>query len=198
LINIPLVIIAIIAVYPAALWIAYMNINILPSSMIAEDTLMFEQRLMQMNSQTDLLLNILLLGFVAGVGEELLYRGVIQRLISQYNSSFHFAVWTTALLFSITHFQPEGFIPRFLMGAFLGYLFVWTGSLWASILAHICFNSIQVFIFYYFVDQKKIGSIYEKPDFSPILSIILLGIFIFASFLIWKINKGRQLKIEEG
>ena len=198
LINIPLILIAIIAVYPAALWIAYLNINILPEGMIAEDTLMFEQRLMQMNSQTDLLLNILLLGFVAGVGEELLYRGVIQRLILQYNNNFHLAVWSTALLFSLTHFQPEGLLPRFLMGAFLGYLFVWTGSLWASIMAHICFNSIQVIIFYYFVDHNKIGSIYQKPDFSPILSVFLLGIFIFASFLIWKINKRKQLKIEEG
>jgi membrane protease YdiL (CAAX protease family) len=193
--NIPLIIIAILCVYPAVLWIAYLNINLLPAHMIAKDTLIFEQRLMQMNSPTDLLLNIVLLGLVAGVGEELLYRGAIQQLFARFGRNIHLAVWATALLFSITHFQPEGLIPRMLMGAFLGYLCFWTGSLWSSIIAHISFNSVQVFIFYYFVDAGKLSSIYQKPDFSFLLTIILIGIFIFVSFLIWKINKGRQLKL---
>lgn len=196
LLTIPLILLAIIAAYPTALWIAYLNINLLPANMIAEDTLLFQQRLMQMNSLTDLLLNIMLLGLVAGIGEELLYRGVIQRLIGNYAKNMHLAVWATALVFSITHFQPEGLLPRFLMGAFLGYLCVWTGSLWSSIIAHISFNSIQVFIFYNFIDSEKIGSIYQKPDFSILLTIILTGIFIFASFLIWKINIKRQLNFE--
>jgi membrane protease YdiL (CAAX protease family) len=193
--NIPLIIIAILCVYPAVLWIAYLNINLLPAHMIAKDTLIFEQRLMQMNSPTDLLLNIVLLGLVAGVGEELLYRGAIQQLFARFGRNIHLAVWATALLFSITHFQPEGLIPRMLMGAFLGYLCFWTGSLWSSIIAHISFNSVQVLIFYYVVDAEKLSSIYQKPDFSFLLTIILIGIFIFVSFLIWKINKGRQLKL---
>jgi len=193
--NIPLIIIAILCVYPAILWIAYFNINLLPAHMIAKDTLIFEQRLMQMNSPTDLLLNIVLLGLVAGVGEELLYRGAIQQLFVRFGRNIHLAVWSTALLFSITHFQPEGLIPRMLMGAFLGYLCFWTGSLWSSIIAHISFNSLQVLIFYYFIDAEKLSSIYQQPDFSFLLTIILIGIFIFVSFLIWKINKGRQLKL---
>jgi membrane protease YdiL (CAAX protease family) len=81
------------------------------------------------------------------------------------------------------------------MGAFLGYLCFWTGSLWSSIIAHISFNSLQVLIFYYFIDAEKLSSIYQQPDFSFLLTIILIGIFIFVSFLIWKINKGRQLKL---
>lgn len=191
-----LIFIAIICVYPAALWIAYLNINLLPENMIAKDTLLFEQRLMQMSSPTDLIMNILLLGFVAGIGEELLYRGALQQTLVRLVGNIHLAVWATAILFSITHFQPEGLVPRILMGAFLGYLFIWTASLWSSVIAHICFNSLQVLIFYFFVDAEKMGSIYQKPDFSIILTIILLGLFIFASFMIWKNNKGRQLKLE--
>jgi membrane protease YdiL (CAAX protease family) len=195
-VNLPLIIVAIFAIYPTALWIAYLNIQLLPANMIAEDTLIFQQRLMQMNNPSDMMLNILLVGFVASIGEELLFRGIIQRFFARYSNNFHLAIWATALLFSLTHFQPEGFIPRFLMGALLGYFFVWTGSLWASILAHFCFNSMQVLIFYFFVDSKKIASIYQKPDFSLLLSIILTGIFIFACYILWKINRDRQLKID--
>jgi membrane protease YdiL (CAAX protease family) len=196
LINTPFIIVAIIAIYPAALWIAYLNIKLLPANLIAADTLILQQRLMQMNNSSDLMFNILLLGFVASIGEELLFRGIIQRFFAQYSKNVHLAIWATALLFSLTHFQPEGFVPRFLMGALLGYFFAWTGSLWASILAHFCFNSIQVFIFYFFIDSKKIASIYQKPDFSLLLSIILTGIFIFACYILWKINRDRRLKIE--
>lgn len=190
-----LIIVIMVSVYPAALWLAYFNINLLPAQIVAEDTLIFEQRLMQMNSTADLILNILLLGVVAGIGEELLFRGIIQRFAAQYSKNLHLAVWATALIFSIIHFQPEGFVPRFLMGALLGYLMVWTGSIWSAIIGHITFNSVQVLIFYYFVDVSKLGSVYQKPDFSPLFSILLLGIFIFACFVLWKINRKNTLSI---
>jgi membrane protease YdiL (CAAX protease family) len=189
-----LIIICLIAVYPLALWIAYININLLPEHLVAEDTLVFEQRLMQMNSVGDLLLNLLLLGFVAGIGEELLFRGVLQRFIAQYSKSLHVAVWGTAILFSLIHFQPEGFVPRFLLGALLGYIFVWTGNLWASIIGHISFNSIQVLLFYYVVDIKKMESVYQKPDFSIVFTLLSILIFIFACFALWKLNEAQSLK----
>jgi len=194
ILNIPLIIISLIAVYPIALWIAYLNINLLPEHLVAEDTLLFEQRLMQMNSVGDLLLNLLLLGFIAGIGEELLFRGVLQRFIAQYSKNLHIAVWGSAMLFSLIHFQPEGFVPRFLLGVLLGYIFVWTGSLWASIIGHVTFNSAQVLLFYYVVDIRKMESVYQKPDFSIAFTLLSSLIFIFACFLLWKLNKERALK----
>ena len=56
----------------------------------------------------------------------------------------HAVVWITAILFSAFHLQFYGFVPRMLLGVWLGYLFVWTGSLWVSIIAHTLNNSTVV------------------------------------------------------
>ena len=58
------------------------------------------------------------------------------------------AIWVTAFLFSMMHMQFEGFIPRFLLGAILGYLFSWSRNLWVPIAAHFFFNGIQVVVKY--------------------------------------------------
>lgn len=193
--NIPLIILIMVSAFPLAIWLAYVNANLIPAHFIAHDTLNLEMKLMQMNNIYDFLLNILLIGIVAGFGEELLFRGIILQFVAKYSKNMHLAIWTSAILFSLTHFQPEGFIPRFLMGALMGYLFLWTGTLWASIIGHISFNSAQVFIFYFNgVDENH--NIVSKPDFSIIFTFLSLGIFIFACFAVLQLNRKKKLSLE--
>lgn len=194
--TILLVIVAACAAYPLAIWFYYFNLQIIPESWIAQDTMDLQARLMEMKSPFDLIMNLLLIGVIAGVGEELVFRGVIQRFVAQASSNLHIAVWTSALLFSLIHFQPEGFIPRFLLGAFLGYLLLWTGNLWSSIFAHMSFNSIQVLLFYYFPQETIEDSLNMEPDFSPWISISSVGLFIFACYAIWNMNKKEHIETE--
>lgn len=188
-----LVILIFIFAYPLAIWIAYFNSLIIPENYIASDVLAFENRLMQMNSIFDLILNLVLFGVIAGVGEELIFRGIIQKYTAQYFKNIHFAVWATAFFFSMIHFQPEGFIARFLLGALLGYVFVWTGSLWASIFGHISFNSLQVLLFYNANIKTNLPVSYQKPDFPIWLSLIFAGLFIFTLYLLQKSKGGKSL-----
>ena len=44
--------------------------------------------------------------------------------------------------------QFYGFIPRMLMGAMLGYTFVWTGSLWVPVVMHFTNNALIVVLTY--------------------------------------------------
>ena len=60
----------------------------------------------------------------------------------------HLAVWITAFIFSAIHLQFYGFLPRFLLGAALGYLFLFSGSIWASIVAHFINNALAVVLFF--------------------------------------------------
>ena len=72
----------------------------------------------------------------------------------------HGAVWLAALVFSIMHFQPFGFIPRLLLGAFFGYLYMWSGSIWLSATAH-AFNNSLVVIFTWLAHRGADISFYE-------------------------------------
>lgn len=90
--------------------------------------------------------NILIIAVLAGISEELFFRGAMQQFFFRIISSNHWTVWITAFIFSSIHFQFYGFIPRLLLGALLGYLFVWYGNLWFPIIAHITHNAVNVII----------------------------------------------------
>lgn len=87
---------------------------------------------------------ILMIGCLTGLGEELLFRGSLQSILMRTRLGPHFAIWASAFIFSAIHFQFFGFVPRLLLGAFFGYLFWWSGSLWLSVIAHALNNSIVV------------------------------------------------------
>jgi len=93
-------------------------------------------------------LNLLIVAFIPAIGEELLFRGVILRLVKEMTKSLHLAVIISAVIFSAIHLQFYGFFPRFLLGLLLGYSFVFTQNLWVPIFLHLINNASSVIIFY--------------------------------------------------
>lgn len=92
----------------------------------------------------DLVMNILIIGVLAGLGEELFFRGTFLRLMTTGRINPHVAVWTVAIVFSAVHLQFYGFVPRTLLGAYFGYLVVWTRCLWIPVIIHALNNIIYV------------------------------------------------------
>lgn len=139
-------------------------------------------RMLEVNSIYGLIINIGLIAVVPAIGEELFFRGIIQKLL-QEKWKIHVAVWVAAIIFSTFHFQFFGFIPRMLIGALLGYMFVWTQNLWVPIIAHFINNAIAV-VFYYFkgqdavlLDVDNIG----KSDtlYMGLISMVVVAILIY-------------------
>ncbi|MEQ1733400.1 MAG: CPBP family intramembrane glutamic endopeptidase, partial [Bacteroidia bacterium] len=100
------------------------------------------------SSVMGLLLNIFIVALMAAVGEELFFRGIIQRLLNNKYAKPAIAVWITAIIFSAIHMQFFGFFPRMLIGAVLGFLFLWTNNLWIPIIAHFTNNASAVLMSY--------------------------------------------------
>lgn len=93
-----------------------------------------------------LLTNIMVVALLPAVGEELFFRGVIQKMLGGFFRKGHAAIWITAFIFSAIHLQFYGFLPRLLLGAIFGYLFYWSGSVWLPIAAHFLNNVIPITI----------------------------------------------------
>jgi membrane protease YdiL (CAAX protease family) len=96
-----------------------------------------------------LLGNLFIVAFLPAIGEELLFRGLLQQLIRKMTGSSHMGIWITAAVFSALHLQFFGFLPRLLLGALFGYLLEWTGSLWLPIIAHFINNATGVLVFFF-------------------------------------------------
>lgn len=94
-----------------------------------------------------LALNLFVMAVMPALGEEIFFRGILQTVLGE-KLNRHLAVWITAFIFSAIHLQFYGFLPRFLLGAALGYLFLFSGSIWASIVAHFINNALAVLLFF--------------------------------------------------
>lgn len=101
-----------------------------------------------------LLINILMIAVLAAVGEEIVFRGLLQNMLQKMIKNVHVAVWSAACIFSFMHFQFFGFFPRLILGAVLGYLFAWSGSLWPSVAGHFINNFLGVLG--YFLANKEL------------------------------------------
>jgi len=101
-----------------------------------------------------LMFNLLMIAVLAAVGEELIFRGILVRLFRDWTRNVHLAVFIPALLFSALHLQFYGFFGRLVLGVILGYLFVWSGSLWVPIIVHFLNNSMAVILS--FLEQRGI------------------------------------------
>jgi membrane protease YdiL (CAAX protease family) len=100
------------------------------------------------NTPGRLLVGLLVIALVPGVAEELVFRGVIQRNLVRLFGSRHVGVWLAAAIFSAVHVQFFGFVPRFLLGLVLGYLYEWSGNILVSMAAHFTQNAFQLVLLY--------------------------------------------------
>lgn len=133
------------------------------------------------NSTTQLLTALLIIAVFAGVGEELVFRGIVQRKFYIAFKNPHLAIWLSAFIFSAIHLQFYGFFPRMLLGAMFGYFYFWTGNLWVPILGHV-FNNGLALILIHLVHLKKVSPDLEKLDIIP-LPILLVSFTLFASLI---------------
>lgn len=144
------------------------------------------EKMLNVHSLEALLFNVFLVAVVPALGEELFFRGTIQRLFSDWKGAF-FAIWMTAFIFSAIHMQFYGFFPRMLLGAFFGYLLLWSGSLWVPIIAHFLNNSVAVVFYYLKFNGVKVVDIETIGTADTLWLGIVSGIVcIFLGFLIRK------------
>ncbi len=74
--------------------------------------------------------------------------------------------------------QFEGFLPRILLGAMLGYMYYFAGSLWIPILAHFVYNAMQIIAIYLYSNQMSTIDI-DEIEKTPVGLIIISIIFVF-------------------
>ncbi len=147
-------------------------------------TWLIEQTL-KMESFSEFFLSILLIGISAAVGEELLFRGIVQRYLVAHTSSPHIGIIVASLLFGLFHMQLSRFLPLTFLGLLLGYSYYYTKSIWVPILLHLANNGLQVIGAYFSMQQGELTDIDQLPDqpiyFAIISAIITTSLFYIAA-----------------
>ena len=142
---------------------------------------------LQMNNLYDFIINILIIALLPALGEELLFRGILQSIFIDWTKNIHWGIIITAILFSAFHFQFYGFLPRMLIGVYLGYLFVWSKNIWYPVAAHFVNNaSIVIYIYFSKIDVEEAIS-NQSDEIYPFTMVIAgLVFFVFLSILVYR------------
>ncbi len=178
--------IALFSLYPAMGYAAQLVDKMpLPDYLKGLDESAFSSlsKLLRMESPADLVTNLILVGILPGIGEELLFRGIIQKEIHTMWQKTHMAIWVTAILFSLFHFQVAGFLPKLGIGVILGYAYYYSGSLILPMILHALNNSMATTSLYLAGGDMSVAEglpAEEIPLMSVLFStVIFAGVFYY-------------------
>ncbi|WP_224995472.1 CPBP family intramembrane glutamic endopeptidase [Cesiribacter sp. SM1] len=126
----------------------------------------------------------IIIALLPAVGEELFFRGLMQPLIRLKIGNAHAAIWLTAFIFSVFHFQFYGLLPRLFLGALFGYLYYWSGNLLMPILGHFINNGFTLVMRYLYqlhlIEFDSSGT--ESLAGTTIAIFLFLGIAAIVGF----------------
>lgn len=145
------------------------------------------QKMLATDTLGGLVFNLIAIALIPAIGEELTFRSVLQQFLVKKTRNAHLGILITAIVFSAIHLQFYGFLPRLLLGLFLGYFFYATGSIRTSMLMHFINNGSAVFM-YYFAAKNGLDIDIEKMGYSahPLVLLASLIATVAILYLVWK------------
>lgn len=145
----------------------------------------------------ELFFNLLVIAILPALGEELVFRGVLQKQLGRFWRNPHLAIWVSALIFSAFHLQFEGFLPRMILGAMLGYLLYWSKSLWVPIFAHFVNNGLQIVAQYFYQQELSTFNPDQQDEVHWGLSIFSFILVALLSYRLYWYNQEKTKLSDE-
>lgn len=141
------------------------------------------EKMLNVNSISGLIINIIMIAGLAALSEELLFRSLLQTSLIKICKNAHVGIIIASAIFSFIHFEFYGFLPRFVLGLLLGYMFYFSGSIWVPMLMHFANNVTAVIIYY--LNNKGITNInvdtFGQTN-TPILLASIISIIVLFYF----------------
>ena len=151
----------------------------------SEDQLkVLTEHLTDFTSSTHFILALVVVAIIPAIGEELLFRGLIQNFFSKAFSNHHVAIWLTGLIFASIHMQFFGVMPRMLLGVLFGYLYHWSGKLSVAMIGHLANNGLAL-IALYLAQQDVVEVTPEQMEEAAPWPAVL--VFAVISFLLIRV-----------
>lgn len=140
-----------------------------------------------------LLVNLFMIAIIPAVGEELVFRGLIQRHLTDLFRNGHVAIIVASMIFSLVHFQIYSFLPRFFLGIILGYAFYYGRTLWYPILAHLLNNTLGVLFYYFYMKELTGDSLEEIGTMEMMPATAFLSLLVVAGLMYLWVKMVRKM-----
>ena len=152
------------------------EINILVDMVIpAPDSFLQLEALLTPENPISMFLLIITIVLLAPIGEELLFRGFLQKYLEIAWGDITKAILLSSLFFAAIHFNPYWLIQIYLLGVLLGYIAWQTQSVVSSIIFHVIINASS--LIFTFLGEPAESALIWRGHINPI--ILLLGTYLF-------------------
>jgi membrane protease YdiL (CAAX protease family) len=131
-------------------------------------------------------ISIITVCIIAPLIEEMLFRGIFLRSFLSRYRAFN-AITFSSLLFALCHLNIYQMLAAYILGSFLGYLYVATQSLWPCIFAHASFNAISLVYYELYGGFEK--SLEVETHHSPYILMIAVLFVLGGLAIINRANK---------
>jgi membrane protease YdiL (CAAX protease family) len=121
---------------------------------------------------------LIIMAALPAIAEEFTFRGLVQNRLTKGFNNPHIAIWISAFLFSAIHMQFFGFVPRMLLGALFGYLYLWSGNLLVPIFAHFVNNGFTLSMMYFYNEELVTYDI-QNTETPPLSTVLIFAIITF-------------------
>ncbi|MFT6747699.1 MAG: membrane protease YdiL (CAAX protease family) [Glaciecola sp.] len=148
-------------------------------------------------TKLQLVYSFLFIAIVPAVGEELFFRGGLQKVLVKRFGNIHNAIFFSALIFSAFHGDITAFFYRFFLGIILGYTFYWTKNLLIPIFIHAANNGITAFGMYYAFNATDIPDVdtidlASQKTYAVIFSTIGTAAILWVYYFFYKAQSTDQ------
>lgn len=153
-----------------------------------EEAAMLSERFLSVDTISGLLINLFMIALLPALGEEMVFRGVLQPLFIRALKNVHLGIFITALLFGVMHMQFYGLMPRVMLGLFLGYFYFYSGSLWIPVLMHFLNNGTAVVVYYLHhngfidVEMESFGAV-QNQLYTLFSVLMVTGLILYSRTL---------------
>lgn len=152
------------------------------------------QLILGRTSYSALTVNLIVIALIPAIGEELFFRGVLQKTFAEWFNNIHISILVTSILFSALHMQFFGFLPRLMLGLLFGYYFYWSRSMWLPIFAHFVNNGAAVIVAFLAARGQVEMNYEEFGNYNQQTPIIVLNTLLSVAllFFIQRLEKKRK------
>jgi membrane protease YdiL (CAAX protease family) len=142
---------------------------------------------LKMNSVGDFIINLFIMALLPAIGEELFFRGALQKTLLRWNNQPWLSILLSSVVFALLHGTFFKILPIFVLGLMLGTVYYVTRNIWYCIIIHFLNNALAVSAVY-FADRSELLKKIASDDFTlPIIfSLLSLAVTVWITYYMKK------------
>ena len=138
---------------------------------------------LKMSTVGDFLINLFIMALLPAIGEELFFRGALQKVLFRLSNVGWLSILISSAVFALLHGTVFKILPIFVLGLMLGTIYYLTRNLWYTIIIHFLNNAFAVFAVYYSSKSEMLKKLADEslavPIYLALLSLVLAVAIIY-------------------